>query len=64
MLLVNERIKQMNYYKYTIKLKAKPYPIFHVTETSKEKAFKTILGQEINYNSNWGYELLKKERVI
>ena len=54
----------MDYYKYTIKLKAKPYPIFHVTETSEKKAFKIILGQEKNYNSNWGYQLLKKERVI
>ena len=54
----------MDYYKYTIKLKAKPYPIFHVTETSEKKAFKTILGQETNYNSDWGYQLLKKERVI
>ena len=54
----------MGYYKYTIKLNAKPYPVFNVTETSEEQAFKTILGQEINYNSDWGYQLLKKERVI
>ena len=52
----------MDYYKYIIKLNAKPYPVFNVTETSEEKAFKTILGQETNYNSDWGYQLLKKEK--
>ena len=52
------------YYKYKIKLNAKPYPVFYVTETSEKLAFKTILGQEINYSPNWGYELIKKERIV
>ena len=52
------------YYTFTIKLNAKPYPVFNVTETSEEQAFKTILGQEINYNPDWGYKLIKKERVV
>tara|TARA_R100000734_G_C3286161_1_gene78837 strand:+ start:332 stop:496 length:165 start_codon:yes stop_codon:yes gene_type:complete len=54
----------MAYYTYTIKLNTKPYPVFNVTETSEKLAFKTILGHEINYNPNWGYKLIKKERII
>ena len=42
----------------------KPYPVFNVTDTSEEQAFKTILGQEINYarlglSTNKNYIMVK-----
>jgi len=52
------------YHKYKIKLNAKPFPICSVVNKSERQAFKEICNHEINYNPNWGYKLLKKERVV
>jgi hypothetical protein len=58
------------YYKYKIRLNDAiflddaEYSEISVISTDEKQAFKEICNHEINYNPNWGYKLLKKERVV